>query len=183
MAKSRPYLVPITFCSILAFFGWKKGCGQGLKSPNENLTYPIAVSQFWGILQSKKFGLSTCQFCCYRSQGSCFLNFKPLFRVWLLFQVPHPIIWKKYLSFSNVVFNSASIDTNFKRIRQISKEILYYFLLAPSRFSADLIKFTFSVFPDPSGRMGKFFPDPGDREKLAGTFTKKSSPYLHKNSF
>ena len=51
-----------------------------------------------------------------------------------------------------------------------TEDIVYYFYLAPSRFSADLIKFTFSVFPDPSGRVGKFFPDPGDGEKLAGSF-------------
>ena len=53
-----------------------------------------------------------------------------------------------------------------------TEDIVYYFYLAPSRFSADLIKFTFSVFPDPSGRVGKFFPDPGDGEKLAGSFEK-----------
>ena len=44
--------------------------------------------------------------------------------------------------------------------------------MVPSQFSADLINFTFSVFPDPSGRVGKFFPDLGDGEKLAGTLKK-----------
>ena len=38
---------------------------------------------------------------------------------------------------------------------------------------ANLIKFTFSIFPDSSGRVGNFFPDPGDGEKLAGTLKKK----------
>ena len=75
----------ITFCSILAVFWWKKGRGQGLKGWNQNLTCPIAVSQFLGIFQSKRFGPSTCQFCGYRLQRSCFFNFEPLFQVWLLF--------------------------------------------------------------------------------------------------
>ena len=45
----------ITFCPILVFFFVKKGRGQGLKGPNQNLTYPIAVSQFLDMFQPKKF--------------------------------------------------------------------------------------------------------------------------------
>ena len=44
-----------------------------------------------------------------------------------------------------------------------------------------LLKFMFSVFPDPFGRVAKFVPVPGDGEKLAGTFKIKSSPYLLRN--
>ena len=144
------------------------------------MTYPIAVSQFWGIFQSKRFGPSCCQFCCYRSQRSCFFNLEPLFQVWLLFQVPHPITWKKYLPSSNVEFNCASIDTNFVKVRQTEGEICYRFLLAPSPFLAKLIKFMFLIFTDSSGRVGQFFPDPYDGEILGGTFKKKikSAPPL-----
>ena len=179
MAKSSPYLVPIfqeKYDYFLLHFGLflvKKGRGQQLKDPNENLTYPIVVSQFWGIFLSKKFCPSTCQFCGYRCQRLCFFNFEPLFQVWLLFQVPHPITWQKYLSLSNVEFISASIDTNFNQIGQTTVEIGYCFLLAPSPFSANSIKFTFSVFPDHSGPVGKFFPHPEGGEKLGGTFLKK----------
>ena len=134
------------------------------------------------MFQSKKFCPSTCQFCGYRCQRSCFFNFNPLFQVWLLFQVPHPITWQKYLSFLNAEFNSASIDTNFLKVRQTEEEISYCFLLAPLRFLANLFKFSFSVFPDSSGRVVKFFPVPNDGEKLGGTFKKKSSPYLLRNS-
>ena len=62
----------ITFCPILAVFWWKKGRGHTLKARNQNLTYPIAVSQFWGMFQSKKFGPRNSQFCGYRCQRSFF---------------------------------------------------------------------------------------------------------------
>ena len=45
--------------------------------------------------------------------------------------------------------------------------------MAPLRFLVNLIKFTFLIFPDPSGRVEKFFPDPGDAEKLTGSLKKK----------
>ena len=48
-----------------------------------------------------------------------------------------------------------------------------HFLFAPFRFFPILIKFTFLIFPDPSGRVEKFFPNPGNGEKLAGSFKKK----------
>ena len=128
---------------------------------------------FLGMFQSKTFCPSTCQFCGYRCQRSCFFDFKPLFQVWLLFQVPHPMIWQKYLSFTNAEFNSASIDTNLNKIEATTRKLGYPFLFALLRFLANLIKFTFSVFPDPSERVGKFFPDPGDGEKLVGTLKKK----------
>ena len=44
----------ITFCPLLAIVWWKKGCGNTLKAWNQNLTWPIAVSQFWGIFQYKQ---------------------------------------------------------------------------------------------------------------------------------
>ena len=138
---------------------------------------------FLGMFQSKMFCPSTCQIRGYRYQRSCFFDFEPLFQIWLLFQVPHPIIWLKYLSFFNAEFNSASIDTNLNKIEGTTRKLRYPFLFALSRFLANLIKFTFSVFPDRSGCVGKFFPDPGDGEKLAGTFKKKSSRYLNGNSF
>ena len=127
---------------------------------------------FLGMFQSKRFCPSTCQFRGYRCQRSCFYDFEPLFQVWLLFQIPHPIIWQKYLSFSNAEFNSASVDTNLNKIEATTRKLGYPFLFALSRFLANLIKFTFSVFPNPSGRVGKFFLDPGDGEKLAGTLKK-----------
>ena len=85
----------ITFCTFQAFFFEKHGHGRTLKSRNQNLTYPIAVSQFLSMFQSKKFGPSICQFCGYRSQVSYFFSFNPLFEVWLLFWVPHPYTWQK----------------------------------------------------------------------------------------
>ena len=132
------------------------------------------------MFQWKRFCPSCCQFCGYRSQRTCFFNFNPLFEVWLLFQVPHPITWKKYLLFSNAEFNCASIDTKFVKVRQTEEDISYCFLLGPSRFSAYLLKFSFSVFPDPSGCVGKFSPVPDEGEKLGGTFKKiiKSIPPL-----
>ena len=160
----------------MPFFGhfWvKKGRGQWLRGPNQKMTYPIAVSQFWGMFQSKKFCPSCCQLCGYRSQRSFSFHFNPPFQVWLLFQVPHPITWQKYLSFLNAEFNSASIDTNFIKVKQTEVEIAYHFLLAPSRFLANLLKFSFSIFPDPSGRVAKFCPVPDDGQKLGGTFKKK----------
>ena len=130
-------------------------------------------TQLLCMFQSKKFCPSCFQFSGYRSQMSFFLHFNLLFEVWLLFQVPHPIAWQKYLSFSNAVFNSASIDPNFVKVRQTEEEISYCFLLAPSPFSANLLKFSFSVFPDSSGRVTKISPVPDDAEKLEGTFKKK----------
>ena len=55
IAKSRPYLAlcMLLFAPFWLFFG-EKG------------TYPIAVSQFLGTFQSKRFGPSTCQFWSYR---------------------------------------------------------------------------------------------------------------------
>ena len=70
----------IRFCPILVVFWWKKGRGHTLKARNQNLTYPIAVSQLWGMFQYKKFGSSTSQFCGYRCQRSFFFNFRPHFR-------------------------------------------------------------------------------------------------------
>ena len=67
-------------------------------------------------------------------------------------------------------FNSASKDTNFNETGQTTVEIGYCFFLAPSLFSANLLKFNFSVFPDPSGRVDKFSLVPDDGEKLGGTF-------------
>ena len=132
------------------------------------------------MFQPKKFCPSTCQFWGYMSQRTCFFNFNTLFQVWLLLQVPHPITWQKYLLFSNAEFNSASIDTNFINIQYISREIDYCFLFAMSRFWANLIKFTFSVFPDPSGRVGKFFSGTRRWRKIRGNFKKKkSSPYIY----
>ena len=128
-------------------------------------------TQFLCMFQVKMFCPSGCQFCGYRSQRSFFFNFDPLFRIWLLFQVLHPITWQKYLSFANAEFNSASTDINLNKIGQGKEEIAYCFLLAPTRFSANSTKFTFYVFPEPSGPMENFFfPDPGDGEKLTGTF-------------
>ena len=118
-------------------FGVKKGHGQGLKGPNQNLNLPILPTPFLRMFQTKKFFPSTCQFCCYRCQRSCFFTFNPLFEFWLLFKAPHPITWQKYLPFSNAEFNSASIDINFNKIRQTAEEIACYFLLAPWRFSAN----------------------------------------------
>ena len=123
---------------------------------NENLIQPMLPAPFLGMFQSKKFCPSTCQSCGYRCQRQCFFDFEPLFRVRLLFQVPHPIIWKKYLSFSNAELNYASIDTNLNKIGQGIEEIAYYFLLAPSRFSANLIKFTFSGISIFSLEISKF---------------------------
>ena len=140
---------------------------------------------FLGMFQSKMFCPSTCQFNSNRCQRLCFLDFEPLFQVWLLFQVPHAIIWQKYLSFSNAEFNSASIDTNLNKIEGTTRKLGHPFLFALLRFSANLIKFTFSVFPGPTRHMGKFFLDPGDGKKLAGTLKKKkkSRRYLNRNSF
>ena len=129
--------------------------------------------RFLGFRICKGFGPIICRSSAFRCQRSFFLNFDLFFRVWLLFQVPHPITWQKYLSFSNAKFNCASIDTNSNEIGKTIVEICYCFLLAPSPFPANLIKFTFSVFPDPSGRVGKFSPVPDDGEKLGGTFKKK----------
>ena len=70
-------------------------------------------------------------------------------------------------------FHSASIDTNLNKIRQRTRRLGYHFLLAPSRFFANLLKFTFLNFRDVSERLGWFFPDPGNGEKLAGIFFKK----------
>ena len=61
------------------------------------------------------------------------------------------------------------------KIEATTRKLGYPFLFALLRFSANLIKFTFSVFLDPTGRMGKFFPDPGDGEKLAGTLEEKKN--------
>ena len=58
----------------------------------------------------------------------------------------------------------------------------YPFLFAMSRFLANLLKFSFSVFPDTSGRVDKFSPVPDDGEKLGGTLKKKSSPYFVRNT-
>ena len=104
-----------------------------------------------------------------------FFNFKQLFEVWLLFQVPQPITWQKYLPFLNAEFNSASIDTSCKKFRRTIEEIAYYFLLVPLRFSANLIKFTFSVFPDYSGCVAESLLVPVDGEKLGGTLRKNQS--------
>ena len=121
----------------------------------------------------KKFDDIDFQFFHKWCQPTYFLTFKPLFEVWLLFQVPHPITWQKYLSFSNAEFNSASIDTKFVKVGQTELYKVWRFLFPMWRFSANLIKFTFSVFTDPSGRVGKFSPVPYDGEKLGGTFKKK----------
>ena len=64
------------------------------------------------------------------------------------------------------------------------QRLMWHFLFGLFRFLPILIKFTFLIFMDTSGRrMGNFFPDPGDGEKLAGTFKKKSSQYLNRNYF
>ena len=134
--------------------------------------------QFLGFRICKGSGFTICRSWAFRCQRSFFFNFEPLFQVWLLFWVPHPIIWQKYLSFSNAEFNSASTDTSLNIIGGTTKKLEYPFLFAPSRFLAKLIRFTFLIFPDPSGRVGHFFPDPGDGEKLARTFKRKSLWHL-----
>ena len=90
-----------------------------------------------------------------------------------------PVTTPNYLAkippiFFNAEFNSASIDTKFVKVRQTELYIVCHFLLAVSRFLANLLKFGFSVFPEPSGRVAKFFPVPDDGQKLGGTFKKKN---------
>ena len=63
----------ITFCSILAIFCQKEGCGHMLKGRNQNLTYSTGVSQFLGMFLCKTFCSSTSQFCGYNDQRSFFL--------------------------------------------------------------------------------------------------------------
>ena len=58
--------------------------------------------------------------------------------------------------------------------------VAFSFCLSP--FSANLIRFTFLIFPDTSGRMVKFWGGRGEAEKLAGSGG-KSSAYLHRNRF
>ena len=55
------------------------------------------------------------------------------------------------------------------KIGQRTRKLECLFLIAPSRFLADLIKFTVLIFPNSSGRVGKFFPDGGEAEKLAAS--------------
>ena len=82
----------ITFCPILAVFWWKKGRGQVLKARNQNVIYPIAVSQFWGMFQYKKFGSSTSQFCGYRYQRLFFFKFQTTFSSLAAFLGTTPLI-------------------------------------------------------------------------------------------
>ena len=75
-----------------------------------------------------------------------------------------------------------SLGINFEFNKQKTKKLVCHFLFATSGFWPILLYFKFLIFTDPSGRARKFSPDPGDGEKLAGTFKKKSSPYLLRNS-
>ena len=63
----------IIFCSILAIFCQKQGRSHSLKGCNQNLTYPIVVSQFLGMFLCKMFCSSTSQYCDYNDQRSFFL--------------------------------------------------------------------------------------------------------------
>ena len=56
-----------------------------------------------------------------------------------------------------------------------------HFHLALSRFLANLIKFMFLIFPDPSRRVGKFFLGQGEAKKLAGSEEKISAQNLHQS--
>ena len=163
----------ITFCTFWGIFGWNRDVVNGKKVPIK--IWPTLLrSHNSGACSNQKILVPVlASFVAIKYKGR-FFNFSQLFEVWLLFQVPQPITWQKYLPFINAEFNSASIDTSCKKFRQTIEEIAYYFPLAPLRFSANLIKFTFSVFPDYSGCVAESLLVPVDGEKLAGTFKKKS---------
>ena len=69
------------------------------------------------------------------------------------------------------------------KIGRRTKKIVCRFLFAPSHVLTDLIKFTFLIFPDASGRAEKFFPDRGKAEKLAGSGGEKIKPIPQEEHF
>ena len=71
----------------------------------------------------------------------------------------------------NLILSRLEPVSNLKNEKQ--KSSCGNFLFGPFCFLPILIKFTFLIFTDTSGRVGNFFPDPGNGEKLAGTFLKK----------
>ena len=79
IAKSRPYLVSIfqeKYDYFFLYFGYfdcqKEGHGHLLKGWSQNLTYPVAVSQFLGMFLWKRFCISIFQICGYNDQRSFF---------------------------------------------------------------------------------------------------------------
>ena len=82
--------IGLLFALFWAFWG-KKGAGSRVSGSQSKFHLSISPPLFLGMFQSKKFCPSTCQFCGYWCQRSCFFDFQPLFQFWLLFQVPHPI--------------------------------------------------------------------------------------------
>ena len=61
----------ITFCSILAIFCQKERRGHTLKGRNQNLIYPIAVSEFMGMFLCKMFCTRIPNFAAITTKG-CF---------------------------------------------------------------------------------------------------------------
>ena len=70
-----------------------------------------------------------------------------------------------------------------KKIRKRSKEIVYYFLLGPTRFLANLIKNYVFSFSGAFGTRREIVSDWGNAEKLAGSGGEKSRQYLQRNDF
>ena len=110
----------ITFCPILAVFWWKKGRGHTLKARNQNLTYPVAVSQFWGMFQSKKVGPRTSQFGGYRCQRSFFFQFQTTFSSLAAFLGTTPTFFlKNEFDFwvQNLILSRLAPNSNFKTLK------------------------------------------------------------------
>ena len=79
----------LLFALFECFLGKIRAWSQ-VKGPESKFDIPISPTRFPSMFQCKKFDSRTSQFCGYRSQVTCFFNFKPLFQVWLLFWVPRP---------------------------------------------------------------------------------------------
>ena len=91
----------------------------------------------------KGFGLTICQSWAFRCKRAFFFNFRPLFQVWLLFQVPHPHFFEKSSWLPGAEFNSESIGTKFKFQNLQTKKLVWQFLFALFEFLKILIHFVF----------------------------------------
>ena len=101
--------------------------------------------QFQAFRICKGFGPTICRSWAFRCQRSFFLNFRPLFQVWLLFQVPHPLFFEKSIWFPSAEFNSESIGTKFKFQNLQTKKLEWQFLFALFEFLKILFNFV-SIF-------------------------------------
>ena len=142
-----------------AYFWVKKGRGQTLKGRNQNLTYYTRTTNCGMFIMEKVWFYHFSIFAEVVPTDVVFFQSQPTFSSLpaLLDATPNSLV--KILSFSNAEFNSASIDTNLIKIERRTMKIVCHFLFAPSHFLANLIKFTFLIFLDPSGRLGTFFQD------------------------